>query len=289
MLLAKLSGQMAECRMTDKKFNNTKEFSKKLRRKILDLSYYAGSSSSHFGGALSSVEIIATLFNDIMSFNKENFQQNERDRFILSKGHGCMVYYAVLNLLGIVSDEQLKTFEKDNSDLPGHPVKNDNFGIDFSTGSLGMGLSLAAGVAVALKKKNIDKRVFALIGDGECNEGIVWETALCAPNLKLNNLTVIIDNNNFQQTGSTKQIMNTDNIESKWKSFGWKTVTIDGHDINQIYEELKEKDNNSPNVVICKTIKGKGFTFSENNNDWHHKIMTEKNYRSAIDELKTND
>ena len=274
--------------MIESDFNNTREFSKNLRKKILDLSFYAGSSSSHFGGALSSVEIIATLFNNIINFDKKNFKDKNRDRFILSKGHGCMVYYAALNLLGIISNEQLKTFEKDNSDLPGHPVKNSDLGIDFSTGSLGMGLSLGAGVAMALKKKKLNNKVFVLLGDGECNEGAVWETALSAPNLKLNNLTVIIDNNNFQQTGPTNQIMNTNNLEEKWKSFGWRTSTIDGHDIDKIFNALNDKDDSRPTAIICKTIKGKGFSFSENNNEWHHNVMTKKTFDMAIEELEKN-
>lgn len=274
------------------KINNTddiKKFSKQIRKKILDISFYAGSNSSHFGGALSSVEILATLFGKIINFDKKNLKNQNRDRFILSKGHGCMVYYSVLNLLGILSDEQLKTFEQDNSDLPGHPVRNLDLGIDFSTGSLGMGLSLGVGVAIALKKRKINKRVFVLLGDGECNEGIIWEAALCAPNLDLTNLTVIIDNNNFQQTGSTNQIMKTENLEEKWKSFNWKAITINGHDTDQLFEVLKKKDDHLPTVIICKTIKGKGFSFSENNNDWHHKIMTEENYKNAINELEKND
>jgi transketolase len=268
-----------------KKNKDLIKFSSKLRKKILDLSFFAGASSSHFGGALSSVEILATLFGKVLDFNKYNFKSPNRDRFILSKGHACMVYYSALNILGIISNDQLKTFEKDNSDLPGHPVKNLDLGIDFSTGSLGMGLSLGIGVALALKRKKIDKRVFVLLGDGECNEGSVWEAALSAPNLGLNNLTAIIDNNNFQQTGTIEEIMNTKNLEKKWKSFNWKTAYIDGHNTNEIYTALKKKDLYLPSVIICKTIKGKGFKFSENNNDWHHKIMTKDNYKRAIKEL----
>ena len=256
-----------------------KDLSKEIRKKILDLSFYAGASSSHFGGALSSVEIISTLFGKIMNFNKDNLQDEKRDRFILSKGHGCMVYYAILNILGIINDDQLKTFEKDDSDLLGHPVKNLN---------LGMGFSLAAGVALGLKKKNLDNKVFVLIGDGECNEGSVWETALSAPNLNLDKLTVIIDNNNFQQTGSNDEIMRIQDLEKKWASFNWKTITVDGHDINEIYNALILKDKSQPKVIICKTIKGKGFSFSENNNDWHHKIMSKDNYENALKELENN-
>ncbi len=264
-------------------------FAKDIRKKILDLSFYAGSSSSHFGGALSSADIVACLFGEIMNFDKKNFQDPSRDRFILSKGHGCMVYYAVLNILGIISDEKLKTFEKNNSDLLGHPVKNNGIGIDFSTGSLGMGLSLGIGLSLAFKKKETNNRVFVLVGDGECNEGSIWESALCAPNLKLNNLTVIIDYNNFQQTGPNDEIMSVKNLEKKWSSFNWNTTSVDGHNIDQITEALKVQDNEVPRAIIAKTIKGKGFSFSENNNDWHHKVMTSKNYHEALDELSKND
>lgn len=265
------------------------KLSQKIRKKILDLSFNAGTSSSHFGGALSSVEIVATLFFNILDLNKKNFKNINRDRFILSKGHGCMVYYSILNIIGIISDKKLMSFEKDNTDLPGHPVKNFDLGIDFSTGSLGMGLSLGVGVALALKKKKIDKRVFVLLGDGECNEGSIWEAALCAPNLGLNNLTVIIDNNNFQQTGLNKDIMSVKSLERKWKSFNWKTSSIDGHNTFKLFNKLKKKDKKKPTAIICKTIKGKGFSFSENNNEWHHKIMTKENFKAAQLELKKYD
>ena len=275
--------------MQDEIEKKIKIFSSKIRKKILDLSFYAGSSSSHFGGALSSADIVATLFSSVMKFDKKNFIDENRDRFILSKGHGCMVYYAALNILGIVSEEQLKTFEKDQTDLPGHPVKNNNLGIDFSTGSLGMGLSLGIGVAIALKRKKLNNRVFVLLGDGECNEGSVWESALSAPNLGLNNLTVIIDHNNFQQTGSNKEIRNLDSLEKKWSSFNWKTQNIDGHNLEEIYSAVKDEEKDLPKAIIANTIKGKGFSFSENNNDWHHKIMTKSNYEEALKELKSND
>ena len=271
------------------KKKNAIDLAKKLKKKILDLSFYAGSSSSHFGGALSSADIVASLFGEVMNFNKKNFKSSSRDRFILSKGHGCMVYYAVLNILGIIPDEKLKTFEKDSSDLLGHPVKNSEIGIDFSTGSLGMGLSLGIGLSLAFKRKEMKNRVFVLVGDGECNEGSIWESALCAPNLELNNLTVIIDHNNFQQTGSNDEIMSIKNLESKWSSFNWNTILVDGHDINKLTTALKSNNSNLPKAIIAKTIKGKGFSFSENNNDWHHKVMTNKTYQEAKEEISKND
>ena len=131
--------------------------------------------------------------------------------------------------------------------------------------------------------------MFVLLGDGECNEGSVWESALSAPNLGLNNLTVIIDHNNFQQTGSNKEIMNLDSLEKKWSSFNWKTQNIDGHNLKEIYDAVKDKEKDLPKAIIANTIKGKGFSFSENNNDWHHKIMTKSNYEEALKELKSND
>ncbi len=277
---------MEECKLEIDNLNDLRELSKKMRKKILEMALYAGASSSHFGGALSSVDIIATLFGKIMNFNKNNFQNPERDRFILSKGHGCLVYYSILNILNIINDDELKTFEKDDSKLLGHPVKSQKIGIDFSTGSLGMGFSLAIGVAIALKKKKLNNKVFVLLGDGECNEGSIWEAALCAPNLKLNNLTVIIDNNKFQQTGSNKEIMNTHDLEKKWSSFNWITKKVDGHNHKEIFEALNLTEEKLPKAIICNTIKGKGFSFSENNNDWHHKIMTKDNYELALKELE---
>ena len=262
-----------------------KKFSFEIRKKILELSLTAGSSSSHFGGALSSVEIVSTLFGKIMNYNKDNYLLEDRDRFILSKGHACMVYYSVLNCIGIIDDQKFSTFGKDSTDLPGHPVKNPKLGIDFSTGSLGMGLGIGIGVAIALKKKKLNNNVYVLMGDGECNEGSVWEAALAAPNLKLDNLTVIIDHNNFQQTGSNNKIMDLGSLANKWSSFKWSTFEVDGHDEIELEKVLSIKENHKPKAIIANTIKGKGFSFSENNNDWHHKVMTKKNYDEALNEL----
>ena len=224
-----------------------------------------------------------------MKYN-DNPQWPDRDRFILSKGHACLAYYAALCEIGYISKEDLQTFEKDNSNLLGHPVINREIGIDFSNGSLGMGLSLGIGVALSIKKRKKSNRVFVIIGDGECNEGSVWEAAMAASHFKLNNLFVIIDNNKFQQTGTNSQIMNTGDLKSKWQSFGWETIDLDGHNIEELikYFELKEKSELKPKAIIANTIKGKGFSFSENNNDWHHSILTKKLYDKALEELELN-
>ncbi|MDA9698857.1 transketolase [Candidatus Pelagibacter sp.] len=269
-----------------KKIELIKSFSKEMRKNILSMAFAAGSSSSHFGGALSITEIVSTLFADQMKIDKSNPNWEKRDRFILSKGHACLAYYSALCEVGYISKDELLTFEKDNSNLLGHPVRNKDLGIEFSNGSLGMGLSLGIGLALSAKKRNKDFKVYVIVGDGECNEGSVWEAAMAAPNFNLENLYVIIDKNNFQQTGSNKQIMNVDNLRSKWESFNWYSREVDGHNIDELLYIFNECNNiKKPKAIIANTIKGKGFSFSENNNDWHHSILSKSFYEKAIKEL----
>ena len=260
------------------------DFSKRIRKNILDTALEAGANSSHFGGALSTVDILATLYESILNHDPQNPLWEERDRFILSKGHGCLGYYSTLHEKGYFSKSDLNSFEKNGSFLLGHPVINKKKGIEFSNGSLGMGLSIGIGLSIASKKSNKNFKVFVLMGDGECNEGSVWEASMAAPNFKLDNLTAIIDNNTFQQTGSNKDIMSSDDLSKKWQSFNWEVLDVNGHDIGEILEAFKYKSN-KPKMIIAKTIKGKGFSFAENNNDWHHKIMTKNQYDQAIKEI----
>ncbi len=273
---------------SDESINKIKIFALNIRKKILDMSLIAGADSSHFGGALSIVEIVSVLFSDIMRINKENPLWEDRDRFILSKGHACLAYYAALNEIGYISDDELKTFEKNESNLLGHPVINRNLGIEFSNGSLGMGLSLGIGVCLGLKKKNMKNQVYVVLGDGECNEGSIWEGAMSASNFNLDNLTVVVDHNKFQQTGSNDEIMKLNNLREKWISFGWETIEIDGHDIEKLKYFLAKDKEKKPRAIIANTIKGKGFSFSENNNSWHHAVMTKKFYDQAKEELEKN-
>jgi len=271
--------------MSDKK--KSLNFSNKIRKNILKMGFFAGSKSAHLGGALSISDIISYLFSNMTFTSKEGDEEN-RDRFILSKGHSCLAYYSALFEIGFLNDNDLKSFEQDDSDLLGHPVANKKIGIDFSTGSLGMGLSLGVGVAISLKKKKINKKVFVILGDGECNEGSVWEAAMAASKFNLDNLVVIVDKNNFQQTGTTLDIMPNEKLEAKWKSFGWNTQSIDGHDYDQIENYFTKIDLNSkaPNALIANTIKGKGVSFIENDNNWHHAVLTKKNYEDALMELE---
>ena len=265
---------------------NIKNFALNIRKNILEMAVAAGSSSAHFGGALSIAEIVSTLFAYQMKIDNKNPNWEERDRFILSKGHACLAYYAALSEIGYISKDELKTFEKNDTNLLGHPVINKNLGIEFSNGSLGMGLSLGIGVAISSIKKGKNFNVYVILGDGECNEGSVWEAAMAAPNFKLKNLYAIIDKNNFQQTGSNKEIMDVSNLKDKWSSFGWHTTELDGHNIQELYNFFNTSNEiNKPKAIIANTIKGKGFSFSENNNDWHHSVMTKSLYEKAIKEL----
>ena len=268
---------------------NIKNFAINVRKNILEMAVAAGASSAHFGGALSITEIISTLFAYKMKIDKKNPLWESRDRFILSKGHACLAYYAALCEIGYITKNELKTFEKNDTNLLGHPVINRKLGIEFSNGSLGMGLSLGIGVAISSKKKKKDFNVYVVIGDGECNEGSVWEAAMAAPNFKLNNLYAIIDKNNFQQTGSNKEIMNVESLKEKWSSFGWHTTELDGHNVQELYDFFKNSDEvKKPKAIIASTIKGKGFSFSENNNDWHHSVLTKNFYEKALKELIKN-
>jgi transketolase len=262
------------------------QMAKRMRKNALDMALAAGSDSSHFGGGLSIIEITATLFGSIMKFDPKTPQWNERDRFILSKGHGVLGYYTALAEAGFVPVDDLMTFEKTKSYLVGHPVIKREKGIEFSNGSLGMGLSLGIGVALAGKRKDSKYKVYVILGDGECNEGSVWEAAMAAPNFKLDNLVAIIDRNNYQQTGSNKEIMNVGDLASKWSSFGWDVREVDGHNISELYDAFNKKNSpGQPVAIIAHTIKGKGVSFAENNNFWHHAILTKAQYETAINDL----
>jgi len=262
------------------------QMSKRMRKHVLDMALTAGASSSHFGGGLSIIEITATLYGAIMRLDRNNPEWSERDRFILSKGHGVLGYYTALAEAGFVPLEDLKTFEKTESCLLGHPVINREKGIEFSNGSLGMGLSLGIGVTLAGRRRNQKYKVYVLMGDGECNEGSVWEAAMAASQFKLNNLITIIDRNNFQQTGASSDIMSVGDLAAKWASFGWNVTEVDGHNVGELYDSLgRVSASEKPATIIAHTVKGKGFSFSENNNAWHHAPLSKSQYELAVDEL----
>jgi transketolase len=257
-----------------------------MRRNVLDMAYSCG-SAAHLGGGLSIVEIMATLYGAVMNFDVADKTSPERDRFILSKGHGVLGLYSALAQAGFFSIELLKTFQKNNTDLVAHPVMNSALGIESSNGSLGQGLSMAVGIALYAKLRGKTFNTYVLLGNGECNEGAVWEAVMSASQFKLDNLIVIIDDNSMQSDGNSSQIMDLSNISEKFNSFGWNTESVDGHDISAIYSSItrivhKER----PKVIIAKTIKGKGVSFMENNRDWHHNRLTQSLYEQATAEVE---
>lgn len=251
---------------------------REIRHDILRMGLQTGSNGAHFGGGLSLVEIMTVLYKSVMRVNPASPRWPERDRFILSKGHGAMAYYAALKQAGFVTDDELMTFKSNKTFLYGHPSMNPDKGIEFSSGSLGLGLALGVGTAIGLRKRgNNQSRVFVLMGDGECGEGSVWESAASAAHFGLSNLVAIIDKNGLQYDGPTKYVLNMDGMVEKWESFGWQARTVDGHNLSELlsaFEDLGDQ----PTVIVANTVKGKGVSFMENNPAWHHKRLTQTQF-----------
>ena len=261
---------------------------KKTRINIIKMVHNA--QSGHIGGALSGVEILNVLFNKSLNIppawkNSPNFEK--RDRFILSKGHASALLYSVLAQRGFFPEEELMTFRKMGSKLQGHPCCQHLNGVEVSTGSLGQGLSMACGMAIGLKLDNNPANVVVYLGDGELQEGSVWEAFMQASHRKLNNLIAIIDRNRLQIDGCTEDIMALDPLDKKLEAFGWKTETIDGHDFNAIYQAVENaKSSDKPYAIIANTVKGKGDSFMENNAGWHGKAPNDEQFEQAMAELK---
>lgn len=273
--------------MSDDKIKELENYAFNMRRHALTMSYAAGSHAAHFGGGMSMIDILAVLYGDILNLDKNNSLWEERDRFILSKGHGVIGYYAALAEYGYIPLEDLNLFEQKNSYLMGHPIKNPEHGIEFTNGSLGMGLSLGIGTALAARIKAKEFKTVVLMGDGECDEGSVWEGVMAAAHFHLDNLCAVIDRNGLQLGGNTEDVMSQGNMGRKFEAFGWNVFDVDGHDIQELYQCFKNiPKNQKPTMIVANTIKGKGFSFSENNNAWHHSVLTLSQYESAMKELE---
>jgi len=261
------------------------ENSRIMRIDCLKMGVKAGLSGAHYGGSFSVIEIMNYLYNHGTNINEDNIAKQCKDRVILSKGHGAMALYAAYKQIGILSDDDLLTFKLDKTNLYAHPSMNKELGIDFSSGSLGQGLSLGVGVAISLLRKEMPEvKVYVILGDGECNEGQIWEAAMLASQLKLNNLIVIVDYNHIQYDDFTANIINLEPFEKRWESFGWNAKRIDGHDFHEINAAFSLKSV-KPYVIIADTIKGKGISFMENNHFWHHGILNKEQEIEAYNEL----
>ncbi len=258
-----------------------------IRKQIVTMAYNTGNMGAHLGGSLSMVELLVCLYLSNIRYKKNEPDWEMRDRVILSKGHAAMVLYAVLSKAGIIDVNELSSFKKDGSRLGAHPSLNGLPGIEFASGSLGQGLSLGVGTCLALKRKDNDEsRVFVFLGDGECNEGSVWEAAASASQYHLNQLIAVVDVNRLQYDGLTEEILSLGDFEKKWESFGWQVLAVDGHNVEQILNAYEYKSNR-PLVIIAHTVKGKGISFMENNAEYHNATLREELYKKALEELKT--
>ncbi|MCI6277178.1 MAG: transketolase [Clostridium sp.] len=268
-----------------KNINELQEIAKVIRKDIVTM--LTESASGHPGGSLSAVEILTTLYFNEMNINPEKPRDPERDRFVLSKGHAAPVLYSALARRGFFNVDELHTLRKIGSMLQGHPNMNDVPGVDMSTGSLGQGISVAVGMALAGKCDNKSYRVYSLLGDGELEEGQVWEAAMCAAHYKLDNLTAFIDSNGLQIDGKCEDVMNPGPIDQKFKAFGWHVIEIDGHDLEAVQKAIDEAKNTKgqPTAVVCHTVKGKGVSFMENQAGWHGTAPSKEQCEIAIKEI----
>lgn len=266
--------------------NELKNIANKVRKNIIEQVYRA--SSGHPGSSLSCVEILTTLYFNIMNVNPEKPKMENRDKLVLSKGHASPALYAVLAQRGFFPKEELKEFRKLGSRLQGHPDIKKLPGIDMSSGSLGQGLSSACGMALISKKNKLNNRVYCILGDGELEEGQVWEASMLASHYNLNNLCVIVDNNNLQIDGKINDVMSPYPIDKKFESFGFKVLNVDGHNFEELIKvfENAKKIEDKPVAIIANTVKGKGISFMENKVEWHGKAPSEEEYNIAISELK---
>lgn len=262
---------------------NSKELAWKIRRHGIEMTHL--SHGSHIGSILSVADIMGVLYSDVLKYNVKDEKSKWRDRVILSKGHAGAAIYAALAEVGFFDVEELKTHYADGSRLSGH-VSHKLPGVEFSTGSLGHGLSAAAGMALAAKKKHMPHRVFAILGDGECDEGSVWEAALFANHFRLNNLIAIIDHNKMQSLDYCEKTLKLENLRDKWKTFGWNALEINGHDHEQIRKAINLSNEDGPTVIIADTVKGKGISFMENDILWHYRFPHDGwEYDCAVNEL----
>ena len=245
--------------------------SKNLRRIVVDI--IANQRRGHFGSAMSSIEVLRVLYDSFLKFRSEEPNWKDRDRFILSKGHGCLSLYAILADKGFFPKEDLNTFCMFDSNFGGHPERAKIPGIEASTGSIGHGLPIAVGMALAARIKREQHRVVVMTGDGELNEGSIWEAALSASKHNLSNLTVFVDYNKLQSFGLNSEVLNIEPLMDKWSSFGFAVKEVDGHEVSDLEKLVSTLplSNDKPSVVICHTVKGKGFPFAEGNAEWHHK------------------
>lgn len=270
------------------KAKRCQEMAQRMRAEMLYLTKY-GNDTMHWGGSFSSAELFAVLYAEILNVKERDSDETKKDKFLLSKGHAALGLYTAMHQVGLLSDEQMKTYQQNGSYLSELMEANPELGFETSGGSLGINPSYAVGIALLAKKKGYSYRTYVEVGDGEIDEGAVWEAIMAASQYELDNLILIIDANTVQSDGETKDIMSWENLEGRLKAFGWNTVSVDGHDCEQLLEAFSTHFvKNKPLAVIANTVKGKGVSFMENNYLWHDRVLKGEELEKAREEVGRN-
>ncbi|MCR5702206.1 MAG: transketolase [Lachnospiraceae bacterium] len=264
--------------------NNIKAMAKRMRLNALDMALESGNNGSHLGGGLSCIEILAVLYGKVMDYDVANPEKFERDRFIPSKNHCVLAHLPALCEAGYIEKNELLEFQKDGGRLTGYPMRKE-IGLEYSGGSLGMAISVGIGIALKFKEKKVDNKVYILLGDGELNEGSIWEAFMSAAHYHLDNLVAIIDRNHLSYDGDTEEVMGIEPLSTKLESFNWHVTECDGHDVESLFEAFDDVLEGKPHVIVAETVKGKGVSFIENRREWHHHRLSKDEYEQAIEEI----
>lgn len=266
--------------------NDLKEMAKRMRLNALNMAWKSGKKGAHLGPAFSCMEIMAVLYGNVMKLDAEHPYDENRDRFISSKAHSVLAQYNALHEIGYITEEELNTFQENDTLFGGHPTLNLEHGMEYTGGSLGMALSVGVGMALDAKRKGRKNKVFILLGDGELNEGSNWEAVMSAAHFKLDNLVIIVDKNGLQYDGPTSKIMDIDSLQKKFEAFNCETDVVKGHDVQELLNAFNKTVSDCPHVVIAETVKGKGVSFMENVREWHHASLSQKQYEQALEEIR---
>lgn len=261
-----------------------KEMARRMRLHALDMALSTGSKGAHLGGSLSCMEILAVLYGEVLRIDASNPYWQERDRFIPSKNHCTLAHFPALAEAGFISESELTEFTKDGGRMTGYPM-NVEIGLEYSGGSLGMAISFGIGIALASRERGRTNRVYVMMGDGELNEGCIWEAFMAAYQYRLDNLVAIIDRNHLSYDGDTEEVMALESLEDKMKAFNWNVITCNGHDTADLLCAFDKIAQGAPNIIIADTVKGKGVSFIENRREWHHSRISQEQYEQARQEI----
>lgn len=269
---------------SEKRVNELKDMVKRMRLDALDMALSTGDRGSHIGGSFSCMEILAVLYGEVMRIDSSNPRWEGRDIFIPSKNHCVLAHFPVLAEMGFIEHDEIFEFQKNGGRLTGYP-RNLDVGLEYSGGSLGMAISVGIGLTLSFRERSKDNKVYILMGDGELDEGCIWEAFMSAAHYGLDNLVAIIDRNHLSYDGDTEDVMKLDSLEDKMKSFNWNVIMCDGHDVADLLRAFSEIKEGKPNIIIADTVKGKGVSFIENKREWHHSRITKEQYDMARKEI----